>query len=83
MEKNNLQHVSTCQPTYWLSDRNKQPDLLDFCITKGLALQKVSIESCLELTSDHTPILVTLRTSFLQHPEKTDIIKQKHRLGNI
>ena len=70
MEKNNLQHISTCQPTYWPSDMNKQPDLLDFCITKGLALQTVSIESCLELSSDHTPILVTLHTSFLRHPKK-------------
>ena len=65
MRKNNLQRISSCQPTYWPSDMNKQPDLLDFCITKGIALQKVSVKSCLELTSDHTPILVTMHACLL------------------
>jgi hypothetical protein len=30
MRKHNLR-LSSCQPTYWPSDMNKQPDLLDFC----------------------------------------------------
>jgi len=73
MRKNNLQHISSCQPTYWPSDMNKQPDLLDFCITKGIAMQKVPVESHLGLTSDHTPILVTMHTSFLQQPKKPSL----------
>jgi hypothetical protein len=24
------------EPTYWPSDRNKLPDLVDFCVTKGI-----------------------------------------------
>jgi hypothetical protein len=36
MEQLNLPHLSTGEPTYWPSDRNKLPDLLDFCITKGI-----------------------------------------------
>jgi hypothetical protein len=31
MDKNNLKHLSTREPTYWPSDRNKLPDLEDFC----------------------------------------------------
>jgi len=73
MRNNNLQHISSCQPTDWPSDMTKQPDLLDFCITKGIATQKVSVESCLELTSDHTPILVTMHTYFLQQPKKPSL----------
>jgi hypothetical protein len=70
MRKNNLQHISSCQPTYWPSDMTKQPELLDFCITKGIATQKISVESCLELTSDHTPIIVNSYTLLLQQPIK-------------
>jgi exonuclease III len=36
MRKNNLHHLSSNQPTYWPSDMTKQPDLLDFCVTKGI-----------------------------------------------
>jgi len=73
MRKHNLQHLSSCQPTYWPSDMNKQPDLLDFCFTKGIATQKVSVDSCLELTSDHTPIIVTIHTRVQQQPKKPSL----------
>jgi len=33
---NNLKHLSTRQPTYWPSDPNKIPALIDFCVTKGI-----------------------------------------------
>ena len=68
IKNNNLQHLSSGQPTYWPSDTAKQPDLLDFCIT-----QNASVESCLELTSDHTPIIVNMHTYFLQQPKKPSL----------
>ena len=52
---------------------NKQPDLLDFCVTKGIATQKVSVDSCLELTSDHTPTIVTIHTRVQQQPKKPSL----------
>jgi len=73
VRKHNLQHLSSCQPTYWPSDMNKQPALLDFCVTKGIATQKVSVDSCLELTSDHTPIIVTIHTRVQQQPKKPSL----------
>jgi hypothetical protein len=39
MEHLHLRHFSTGEPTYWPSDRNKLPDLLDFCVAKGIRLQ--------------------------------------------
>jgi hypothetical protein len=36
MESNNLAHLSTGHPTYWPSDMKRIPDLVDFCITKGI-----------------------------------------------
>ena len=41
MTNNNLQYLSTCQPTFWPSDTNRQPDLLDFCIVKGINTQNL------------------------------------------
>ena len=56
----NLNYISTGQPTYWPNATNKLPDLLDFCVTKGIDIRKLTVESSLELTSDHTPILITV-----------------------
>lgn len=61
MQNSNLLHtISTGHSTYWPSDNSKNPDLLDFCITKGFSSNYLSIQSSLELSSDHTPIEVTL-----------------------
>lgn len=56
----NLSHISSGYPTYWPSDCNKVPDLIDFCVTKGIPANIVSSKSSLELSSDHTPVIVTL-----------------------
>jgi hypothetical protein len=63
--RNSLQHPSTRQPTYWPSHTNKLPDLIDFCIITGITTQKFTVESCLDLTSDHTPIFVSMFTHIL------------------
>lgn len=63
MQRNNLQHLSTGEPTYWPTDRGKTPDCIDFCITKGIASSYLTIESCFELSSDHSPLLVTLSSA--------------------
>lgn len=58
--RDNLNHKSTGEPTYWPTDRNKIPDLIDLCITKGVGTNYIKAESCLELSSDHSPVLITL-----------------------
>lgn len=62
IESQRLDVVSTGQPTYWPSDKAKTPDLIDFYITKGLSINYILCESSLELSSDHTPALITLST---------------------
>jgi exonuclease III len=59
MESNHLTHLSTGQPTYRPSDVNKLPDLVDFCVTKGVSSDFAVAQSCLDLSSDHSPVLVT------------------------
>lgn len=52
--------ISTGETIYWPTDPNKLPDLIDFRITKGISSHYTKCESCLELSSDHFPALITL-----------------------
>lgn len=63
MKEFNLSHISTGHPTYWPTDLTKIPDLIDFCITKGINERHIKAEPCFDLSSDHSPIIVTLSTS--------------------
>ena len=55
-----LNVFSTGKPTYWPTDINKTPDLIDFFIRKDLASTNVSCDSCYDLSSDHSPIILHL-----------------------
>jgi hypothetical protein len=59
------------------SDPQKIPDLLDFCIAKGINPKNILAESSLELSSDHTPILVTILTSAQGKP-KTPLLTRSN-----
>ena len=42
---NKLQHLSTGERTYWPTNLNKTPDLLDFCVAKGIFRNGASVHS--------------------------------------
>jgi hypothetical protein len=77
IRNNNLICITTRQPTYWPSDPQKIPDLIDFCIAKGINSKNIFVESSLELTSDHTPLLVTILTSARGKPKKPSLTSSK------
>jgi hypothetical protein len=62
MERLHLRHLSTGEPTYWPSDINKLPDLVDFCVTKGIPPTSATATSCLDLSSDRSPVLAFIAT---------------------
>lgn len=66
INENNYSTLSTGEPTYWPTDVNKIPDLLDFCITHGISSNYLDIQSNFDLTSDHTPIIVTISTTIIK-----------------
>jgi hypothetical protein len=41
----NCLYLSTGEPTYWLSDPNKTPELLDFFVFKSIATNYIQIEA--------------------------------------
>lgn len=58
----NLNITSPNSPTYWPTDINKIPDLIDFCVSKGVPSKSQNCSTCLELSSDHSPVLLTIST---------------------
>jgi hypothetical protein len=51
---------TTGRPTYWPTDRNKIPDVIDFYISKKVPMHYMKIEDSYDLDSDHSPIIMTL-----------------------
>jgi hypothetical protein len=70
MEKNNLTNLSTKEPTYWPTDKNKVPG---FCITKGISKELQTAQSCSELSPDHSPILVTISAEVIKRHYPTNL----------
>lgn len=66
IEEQSLDFLSTGHPTYWPTDKKKVPDLIDFCVTKGIARTYVKATDCYDLSSDHSPIIVTMSTVVLK-----------------
>ena len=65
IQENNYSYISTGSPTYWPTDTTKLPDLLDFFITKGIYTMYADIQPSYDLTSDHSPIIVTISTTVM------------------
>lgn len=62
--------ISPRYPTYWPTDRNKISDLIDFCLAKEISENYFECMGCPELSSDHSPVLVTLASKILIKPKK-------------
>jgi hypothetical protein len=77
MERNNLKHLYMGEPTYWPPDRNKLPDLVNFCVTKGIPQDFAVAKSCSDLSSDHSEILIT-PTSHAQNQENQPSLSNRH-----
>lgn len=77
MQEYKLGHISTGQPTYWPTDRRKIPDLIDFCVTKGVTEKHFKAQSCLDLSSDHSPVLITASTSIINKTVKQRLHTKK------
>ena len=60
MDNNNgFDFLSPRQLTYWPTDPRKNPDLIDFGITKNIDRGALSAEISYDLCSDHSAIIVT------------------------
>jgi hypothetical protein len=71
VERNKLLAWSTGTPTYWPTELRKVPDLLDFFIGRGISYSNTSVESSLDGSSDHTPVILNLSSDVVtrEQPE--------------
>jgi len=65
IEAMNLATLSTRESTYWPSDNKKILDLLDFGIIKCIPKDFYCAESCLELSSDNSPVIFTINNKIM------------------
>ncbi len=63
IEEKKLSYLSTGEPTYWPTDPNKIPNLINFFITKGIDNKRCKVESSYDLSSDHSPIVLNVHES--------------------
>lgn len=73
IEISGCEYHSSRKPTYWPTDINKVPDLIDFYISKGIASNYIEVEGIEDLTSDHTPVLMTLSTLVIKKKRKLNL----------
>ena len=76
IRNNNHNILSTGTPTYWLTDLNKKPDLLDFAVRRGINTNKLKITHNLELSSDHTPIMIEYRNKPILYSKPETLCNQ-------
>jgi len=86
---NNLDYVSPGSPTYWPTDPRKVPDLVDFAVTKNIPRNIISAKALSDLSSDHSPVLITRlqSTKTTDHPfgltsHRTNWLKYKNYVSN-
>ena len=65
IQEKNYSFLSPGTPTYWLTDRNKIPNLLDFSVTNGISSTYIDMLPSYNLTSDHSLMIATLSTSVI------------------
>lgn len=69
--------ISTGKPTYWPTDLNKIPDLIDFYIIKNISCNYLKIEDNFELNSDHSPIVLTLSENIIEKTCNPMLVNKK------
>lgn len=57
--------MSTGKPTYWPTDHQKIPDLIDFFICKNISTNYVHLEEGFNMNSDHSPIILRFSQKIL------------------
>ena len=77
IQTKNLLHVSTGKPTYWPSDTNKFPDVIDFCVCKAIPSAIISSKSCLDLSSEHSPIIVSINANINMVTTRAKLHKER------
>ena len=76
IEKLGCNFHSTGKPTYWPTDVNKIPDLLDFFIARKVSVNFIKIEENFDLVSDHSAVVLTLSENIIMKERQTTLVNK-------
>ena len=75
-KKFNCEFHTTGKPTYWPTDVNKIPDLLDFFITRKISQNYIKIEEGLELAADHSSVILTVSDKVIMKEDNPTLVNR-------
>lgn len=67
---------STGKPTYWPTDKNKIPDLIDFFVVRNISTNYIQVDEAWDMNSDHSPILLTLSDTIIHKENAPRLINR-------
>lgn len=73
----NCSFLSSGKPSYWPTDPGKLPDLIDFFITRGVSSNYTKVDTSLDLSSDHTPVILTLSDTVISKPSSPALTNRR------
>lgn len=76
IKKTNANYHSTGNPTYWPTDRNKIPDVVDFFITKNISSNTTQVKEGPDLDSDHSSVLLTLGNKIIMKEHNPRLVNK-------
>ena len=76
MRELGCEYYSTCKPTYWPTDRDKIPDLLDFFVSRKVSPNFINIEENFDLNSDHSAVILTLSENIIRKENKPTLVNK-------
>lgn len=76
MREINCNAISTGKPTYWPTDTQRIPDLIDFFIFKNLSATYLHIQEGFDMNSDHSPIILTLSETIIQKESNPTLVNK-------
>jgi hypothetical protein len=66
IQQNDLNYLSTGEPTYWPNDVNKIPASLDSATTNGIPDLHTTMESNVGLESNHNAVTITISVNIIR-----------------
>jgi hypothetical protein len=72
-------YLSTGMPTYWPTDSNRTPDLLDLFIINGISSEYMEVEPSYDLSSNHSPVIATVCSYAIHKTPRSRLHNQKKK----
>jgi hypothetical protein len=82
IQEQKCSYFSMGTPTYWPTDSNKTPDLLDFFVINGFSSEYMEVEPSYGLSSDHSPVTATVCSYAIYRTPRSKLHNQKTNCKN-